>query len=117
MAIHDNKTEWSINLARKIARCNYQYGHVLVCLAQGRITDAVALEKRFDALEEKILGLVEEMDHTGELEVIFDRKLIPPAGIYLNDYPFTHFPFFPLKFLLGQRDVSSMFQIELEDDQ
>lgn len=117
MATRDEQAELNMNLVKKLARCNYQYGHILVCCAQGRITDEVALGKRFDALEKKIQGMVDELDLTDSLEVEFNRKQVPPANLFLTEPPFTHLPYFPLKFLLGGRDVSSTFQIHLEDDQ
>ncbi len=108
---YSKKVEALMNgaIVKKISHCNYQYGHILICKAQGRITDEKLLEERFVALEEKIESLLKSLPH--EITVNFNRKLKPP-DIFQKFPPWTHTPYFPLKFIRFDMDISYTFQIE-----
>lgn len=100
----------------KLARCNYQYGHILVCVVQGRITDEKALSERFDALEEKIEGLCEEWGQFfgSVLTPTFDREAVPPVASYDKQAPWMHRPFYPVTFINDMdQDISNKFMIKL----
>ena len=111
--LKEKAVQWAA-FKTKLSQCNYKYGHILICIAQGRITDQKALEERFDALELKVENFIKEMDD--EVTVHFDRKIKPPKEIYFKEYPFAHNPYFPLKFAYKGVDVSEFFRImEIEN--
>ena len=88
-----------VNL-EKIKRLHWMYGHFLIMIHMGLVTDERAKEERFDEMEKKFRNL---LGGSG-IEVEFDRELIPPkeiteateykSGMMAN----SHRTWYPLKF-------------------